>query len=226
LWHLYEVQHFWCHIIGGRPASGPEDYTRPTRSPDGALTDGLRRVNDELLALLATADPGDPAWSWSDDHTVGFTLRRQTHEALVHHLDGRLACDLDPAPTPPRLGADGVDEVLGVMLSVDADIEGLERTDTVIELMATDTGDAWRHAFATIPTTVPAGADGGADNEQSARADTLVPHPEGTPTASVAGEAVDLHRWLWGRSEGATLTTDGDRSVVAALHALIGEVSG
>ena len=33
------------------------------------------------------ADPAEPAWTWSAEQTVGFTLRRQAHEALIHRLD-------------------------------------------------------------------------------------------------------------------------------------------
>ena len=50
--------------------------------------------------MLEAADPAEEAWNWSDDHTVGFILRRQAHEALVHRVDAELAAgdrtDLDP----------------------------------------------------------------------------------------------------------------------------------
>ena len=58
--------------------------------------------------------PAEEAWTWSDDHTVGFILRRQAHEALVHRLDAEQAAgrghELDAA-----LAADGVHECLDVM---------------------------------------------------------------------------------------------------------------
>ena len=42
------------------------------------------------------------AWTWSTDQTVGFIVRRQAHEALIHRLDAELTAGGHPAR--PRAG--------------------------------------------------------------------------------------------------------------------------
>ena len=68
-----------------RPDSGPS----PTSYAD-ALT-AFDEASSGLVAALRDADPADPAWTWSKEQTVGFILRRQAHEALIHRLDAELA---------------------------------------------------------------------------------------------------------------------------------------
>ena len=46
---------------------------------------------------------------WSDEQTVGFTFRRQAHEALIHRLDAEQTAGA-VTPLDPALAADGVDE--------------------------------------------------------------------------------------------------------------------
>lgn len=215
--HLYEVQHFWCHIIGGRPI-GPDDYERPRRLPDHQLAEALRSVDDELLGLLAAADPTEQAWSWSEEQTVGFTMRRQTHEALVHHIDGCLACGVRLPTTPPLLAADGVDEMLTVMLAVDPATEGMQRADEVIELVTSDTGDRWRLAFCTM-----AGVE---DADAPTATPGLVAESDRAPTATVEGPALAMDLWLWGRDHGPAMVVDGDPDVPRRLQALIAGRNG
>ena len=42
-----------------------------------------------------------------DEQTVGFTIRRQSHEALIHHLDGLLAVGESPMVPPVWEGLGG-----------------------------------------------------------------------------------------------------------------------
>jgi hypothetical protein len=44
-----------------------------------------------VSAFLAATAPSTPAWTWSEDHTVGFIRRRQAHEALIHRIDAEQA---------------------------------------------------------------------------------------------------------------------------------------
>lgn len=136
LWHLYEVQHFWLHIVTKRP-EGPESYTRPERPDDRLLTNPLRATAKLLVQALEDADPADTAWTWhASDQTIGFAIRRQIHEALIHHYDGLIAVGEVAPRVNPRLAADGVDEMVDVMLSSTT-------TAGVVELHATDTEDRW-----------------------------------------------------------------------------------
>jgi len=136
VWHLARVQYFWTHVMATRP-SPPGNYEAPERPSDARLVANLRNATVGLVGELATADPEDAAWSWSEDHRVAFTLRRQTHEALVHCVDGLLSLGHDLPDISPRLAADGVDEVVQVML---------ERPIGTgpVEIHATDTGDRWQ----------------------------------------------------------------------------------
>ena len=115
VWHLTEVEDFWRFVVDHRP-DGPDDYVEPDRPDDDALPGRLRAAADSLATALAGGDPDDEAWSWSDDHTLGFTIRRQTHEALVHYIDGVLAAGRPLPAVDPLLAADGVDELVNVML--------------------------------------------------------------------------------------------------------------
>lgn len=72
-------------------------------------------TNAEFVAALASADPAEAAWSWAAEQTVGFTFRRQAHEAPVHRLDAELAVGA-LTPLDPALAADGVDEALDAWL--------------------------------------------------------------------------------------------------------------
>ena len=95
LWHLGgEVQHFWAWTIAHRPEV-PRDWAEQER-PAGRdeLLALLDHAHEDLVRRLRGAHPTDPAWSWADDprlHTVGFTMRRQAHEALIHRVDAELA---------------------------------------------------------------------------------------------------------------------------------------
>jgi uncharacterized protein (TIGR03083 family) len=215
VWHLTEVELFWAHIIGQRP-DGPDSFEGPTRPPDHELVVGLERAANALVEALTGIDPSEPAWSWSDDHTVGFTLRRQSHEAVVHHVDGCLAAGVDLPVIAPRLAADGVDEMIGVMLTGVPDWASFERRPGVIELGARDTGDTWTLTFGRMTGTSP-------ESGTVYDLDALEPVDE-PADATVEGDATDLHLWLWGRGDLARLDVDGDdrwadelRSIVAAL---------
>ena len=60
------------------------------------LLDGARRLAD----AVRQAGPRTSVWSWADDKTVGFWLRRITHDTLVHRLDAELAVGREVALAP------------------------------------------------------------------------------------------------------------------------------
>lgn len=146
VWHLAEVQYFWTHVIATRPSS-PANHEGPKRPSDARLVANLRNATVGLVGELATASPEEPAWSWADDQRVAFTLRRQTHEALVHCIDGVLAAGAELPEVPASLAADGVDEVVHVMLDASGE-------SGVVELHATDSGDRWHLDLPGEPATI------------------------------------------------------------------------
>lgn len=212
VWHLTEVELFWAYVIDRRP-NGPEEAVAPTRPPDGELVEGLERAATVLREALEGVDPATPAWSWSDaDQTVGFTLRRQSHEAVVHHVDGCLAAGVDVPAIPPRLAADGVDEMIGVMLTGVPAWATFERRPGIVALRATDTADTWTVAFGRMLGTSP---DTGTEYDLDAL--ELVDEPA---EAEVAGDAVDLHLWLSGRGDLGRLAVTGDPELAHRLRAV------
>ena len=68
-----------------------------------------------LLGELAGRDPAQPCWTLWPPAEVGFWTRRQALETLVHRWDAQTALGR-PTAIDPDLAADGVAEVVDVML--------------------------------------------------------------------------------------------------------------
>ena len=99
---LHAVQ---IRIDGIRRPVRIEGLARP------ALLELYRSASRDLGEILAATSPETPAWTWSEDQTVGFIRRRQAHEALIHRVDAELTVGRR-TPMDPGLSADGVGEVI------------------------------------------------------------------------------------------------------------------
>ncbi|MEV4286740.1 maleylpyruvate isomerase N-terminal domain-containing protein [Nonomuraea bangladeshensis] len=78
----------------------------------------LDRSYAGLRAEFAAREPGEATLTWYDpDQTVGFWIRRMALETVVHRIDAELAAGTPVTPVPDDLAADGVDEILTVMLA-------------------------------------------------------------------------------------------------------------
>ena len=216
LWHLTEVQDFWTWVVEHRPAA-PDDYPAPKRPSTYA---DLLALHDErstaLTAALAEADPGDEAWTWSAEKTVGFVLRRQALEALVHRVDAEQAAGADSA-LDPALATDGVDEVLDVMYGGCppwGDFSPLPHYLRV-DMRDTDTS-VW----------VQLGRFSGTDPKDEVRYEEddihVVADPGVEPDAVIEGTASVLLSRLWRRGDGADIHLAGDMAIVdhfrTAIH--------
>lgn len=119
-WHLTEVHHFWRTIVGERRSTW-EGYDRPARPNDDDLLRIYRSGLADTLAVLSAADPAQPNWTWSSDHSAGFVIRRMAQETAVHRWDAdSAAATLTPIAVTPieaLLASDGIDEFLTHMLS-------------------------------------------------------------------------------------------------------------
>lgn len=216
LWHLSEVQRFWAGIVRERPATPEQlgyggDQPRPAVSY-GDLLDGFDRVSGDLCEALAAARPQDVAWTWSAEQTVGFTFRRQAHEALIHRLDAELTGGV-VTPLDPALAADGVHEALDVMFGgtpawgsrqPDPARPGLVRVD------ATDTDTQVWVGFGLFSGTSPEGTVYEAEQEIY-----VLDDPGTDPDVVVEGTAGDLDAWLWRRRDDAGISVAGDEEVYA-----------
>lgn len=209
IWHVVEVQKFWCHVIGNRP-SGPDSYDRPQRVGDDQLAQGLRRTTYELVEHLGAADPADRAWSWAEEQTVAFTVRRQIHEALVHSIDGDLAVGRGLPAVEPALAADGIDEMVNVMITGTRERASFQSSGHVTEIVAVDTADRWVLVAGSVMGT-PRGT------ERQRALDGYELGPDREPDATIEGSALDVLLWMWGRREMPLLRRPAD---VSAAHAL------
>ncbi len=212
-WHMTEVQDFWAYVIPSRPAP-PAEYIEPNRPSDAAVVGRLEQATSDLLAALVDADPIDEAWSWASEQTVAFTLRRQSHEVLIHHIDAVLALGAAMPDISPELAADGVDEAVEVFLSEIPSWASFTRSDGVVRLDATDTGDSWVLVFGQMTGTSPRT---GKHHDMEA----LVIAEGESPDTVVAARAVELDLWMWGRADADELTVTGDRSMVDRFRASV-----
>ena len=107
--------HRWAALILERRATGPvphdqvDDVEVPQEAEERSawLVAGARRLTD----AVREAGPEAGVWSWAEDQTAGFWLRRITHDTLVHRLDAELAVGRTPV-VPPDLAADSVSDLL------------------------------------------------------------------------------------------------------------------
>jgi uncharacterized protein (TIGR03083 family) len=210
LGHHGGVLDFWATVIERRPAApgaGWEDPPRPTSFEE--LVGYHRRQADRLVAALAAADPAEPAWSWADEQTVGFTFRRQAHEALIHRLDAEQTAG-DVTPLDPALAADGVDEALDIMFGGTPGWGTFTGTGRLVRVDLTDRGESvW----------VETGRFTGTDPESGKTYDeddiSKVAPRDGEPDAVVSGSAGTLDAWLWRRVPGDGVVVTGDEAVTA-----------
>ncbi|MGZ4447588.1 MAG: maleylpyruvate isomerase family mycothiol-dependent enzyme [Nocardioides sp.] len=206
LWHLARVQAFWATIVAGRPAGPDRDDDGPERPDSHAgLLAALDAHAARLEAALRDADPTDAAWSWSVEQTVGFTYRRQAHEALVHRVDAEQAAGL-ASVVDPALAADGVAECLEVMYGAAPAWGTWKRLPHHVRLDCTDTGDAVWVQLGRLTGTDP--ETGEAVDEDDIR---VVSDPGTQPDAVVAAPASTLDLWLWRRVDDSGVTVHGDR---------------
>jgi uncharacterized protein (TIGR03083 family) len=218
LWHLAEVQWFWATIVRENVTGAAAQELKPPRPPERAgLLEFSGRASAELARVLAATPPDTGAWTWSDDHTVGFIRRRQAHEALIHRVDAELTAGRR-SPLDPALSADGVDETLRVIYGALPDW-GTFTPDAgqTLRLRATDTGDSWLLTLGRFTGTDP--DDGTWCDEPDARP---ADHDPGTTAAAeVTGAAADLDCWLWHRPPEGPVGQSGHREVLDRYQAAI-----
>ncbi|WP_028654935.1 maleylpyruvate isomerase family mycothiol-dependent enzyme [Nocardioides sp. J54] len=206
-WHLAGVQDFWHHVVSTRPTV-PEDYEDPQRPEE---RDAVRAFFDDahrrFVTALAAADPADHAWSWSSrdaDQCVGFTFRRQAHEALIHRLDAELAAGT-PTPLPTELAADGVHEALDTMYGELPAWGRFDPEPLFVEYRITDVDRSVWGQLGTFTGTEPDGTEHVAIPDQH-----VVDDPGRPADLVVSGTADRLDGWLWHRYDDTGITVEGD----------------
>ncbi len=218
VWHLTEVQHFWAGIVDGL-LDDPDAVSPLDRPSDGALPALFAEESRRLVAALERRNEADGCWSWHDGgHSVGWVRRRQAHEALIHRIDAELAAG-SAFTVDPELAADGVDEILRVMLDAAGLPEWTTRElDGATAVIEVDGGAAsWAMALGRFHGTSP-----NTGNTYDDPALWLV-ESVGRPTATLRGSGTDIDLWLWGRGSADGIEVEGDPAVVDRIRIIAAE---
>jgi uncharacterized protein (TIGR03083 family) len=215
LWHLAEVQHWWTWMVTNRP-KGPDGYPEPERPADrAALLSFFDEQYAALVEALAAADPSDEAYTWHPEHkNVGFILRRQAHEALIHRRDAELAAHTI-SPFPADLAADGVDEVLDVMYGGCPPWGEFSPLPHYLRIDITDTDARVWVQLGHFHGTDPDGIERDEDDLH------VVEDPGVEPDAVISGSAEVLDARIWRRGDGAETHLAGDLKIVDRFRAIV-----
>jgi len=218
LWHLTEVQLFWAAIVEGR-LTEPEaaDASKPSRLTDRSdLLTLLATAGERLTNCLETVPFDTAVWTWAADKTVGFVARRQAHEALVHRLDAEMLV-VDATPIDAALAADGVDEILTVMIGAVPSWAHFVEDGQSLRVEADDVGSAWNLRLGQLEATEP---HTGASRNREA----LIVAEERSdiePAAVVRAGAGLLNSWLWGRASSVDLMREGNPAIFDRFERII-----
>ena len=217
LWHLATVQRWWAEVIGARPTR-PEELDPPRPESYDDLLARFDQWSDDLATALESADPAEEAWNWSDDHTVGFILRRQAHEALIHRVDAELTAGLS-SEVDTRLASDGVHEVLAVMYGGCPPWGTWEPGESLARVDTTDTGEQLWLRFGLFSGTAPDSGTAYVDDEDFHVVDA--PSDDVEPDLVVDGPAAALDLWLWSRGDDSEISVAGDEATYARFRAIV-----
>lgn len=192
----------YLHKVGVMAAGGTERHEVDIPDgPDGGdeLVAWYEKSLSRLIAELEERDPEDDAWTFFGDKRVGFWHRRMAQEAAVHRWDAEAAAG-DPGPIDPELAADGIDEMLNVMILADeVPYDGKSGT---LHLHRTDGDGEW---LVTLEAgTVPATRSG---------------HEKGD--AAVRGTASDLLLLVWRRVTPEAVERFGDDEIIDDFYAYL-----
>jgi uncharacterized protein (TIGR03083 family) len=180
---------------GGKP---PENPPKPGLRGD-ELVEWFRQGWRDLADLLDRMDDETPAWSWSGDNRVGFWRRRTALETLVHRWDAENATG-ERSPLAAELAADGVDEMLFVMMLDDATAYRGHAVRATIETM--DHPRAWSLVLEDGELPRPS-------------RDALAQTDE--DSVSIRGSAEDVLLFLWGRYDADKVDITGPQQQVDGL---------
>jgi uncharacterized protein (TIGR03083 family) len=196
--HLGGVHRWATRIITTRSMDGPS-FTK-SKLGGSELCVWFDAGVEDLLTAIRVNDPADPCPNFNpgSPKTVGWWMRRQMHETIVHRWD--IESSLGPTtPMDPVVAADGIDEYLDVFVRT----RGKQTLIAPLVVSTTRPSRQW--------TLLPAARPGRIDIVDGRSVDA---------TTQLSGPAEKLLLNLWGRltiSE-ADLTVRGDSEVAASLN--------
>ena len=143
--------HRWAATIVERRAT---EWVRQDEADDRDVPDGTDARAEWLLAgarrlsaAVRDAGPLATVWTWADEQTAGFWLRRLTHETVIHRVDAELAVGHPPL-LDAALAADGVSDLLACISTLSGDtvepmFAALRGEGQTLHFHATDTAGEW-----------------------------------------------------------------------------------
>ena len=191
-----------------------DEQPAPIEPPGAGILDWFEERSSEMLEILTAVDPATPAATWhAPDQTVGFWHRRMAHESVIHRIDAELAHSA-VTPIDATLGADGIDEILLVMMTGAPDWAETTVADEIVAITESDGGRTWRLRAGDFTGTSPRG------NSYVAEPTFFVDTGDQASAAAIVGAAGDLDAWLWGRRDLSSLVVEGDRALVDRVRAV------
>jgi uncharacterized protein (TIGR03083 family) len=141
---LHHVAQVYCNaitLVVTRATSRPEQ--RPP-VPDGEPLAVLTELLDDLVEQLGGVPPDTPVWNWSPnaEHVAAFWARRMAHESAVHRFDAQRAHGV-AEPIGGELAADGIDELIDLMVPRVVERDGATLPDGALVLVGGSDGE-WR----------------------------------------------------------------------------------
>ncbi len=191
---------FWSHVLAEATGRPKTPFPEP---PDGdALAEWLADRCVDLVGAFEATPPQTNVWTWFEaDHTAAFVMRRSAHEIAIHRFDAQAAHTI-AMPVPTELAADGIDEILDVLIAA------RPRTGTgtgrAMSLRSTDLGLEW---VVTI----------GADRIDVERGTQDLAPVDGSELV-VSGTTSDLELTLYHRPTLGIVDVHGDYSVLDSWH--------
>ncbi len=192
----------------------------PIEAPTEDVLPWFREQADIMLAVLAAADPSARIATWSPvDKTVGFWWRRMAHESVIHRLDAELAHNVVTS-VDAALGADGIDEILVLMMTGAPDWAESSKGNEVISITETDGGRTWHLRLGQFTGTSPRG------NRYDDEPTFFLEGSDDGGKATSRAPAGALDAWLWGRGELDALSVNGDMALVELVRRVAADSTG
>ncbi len=114
----------------------------PQDRSEHALRAWAKREAARLVDTLGAADPDETCWTFGPPRSVRFWFRRQALETVLHAWDAERAVGT-ASPIAPRVGVDGVDEHLSVMVPRVLRLRPDAWSGETLHFHCTDAGGEW-----------------------------------------------------------------------------------
>jgi uncharacterized protein (TIGR03083 family) len=198
--HLGNV-HAWAATIVETGQRAVEQNDEPRSARPKVVSQWYAAKAEDLYQVLRQVPPDRHCWNFVEGTGVAaFWARRQLHETTMHRVDLDLACGRPPELTA-EVAADGVGEVLGVLVHRMYARGHTAHLEEPLVLEATDTGDTW----VVVPQEGPPRLEQRASRAEGVRDRVRAP-------------ADVLYRMLWRRPvDRADVLTSGDESRIDAF---------